>query len=182
MSTGTIAVTIRIVAGIFPDMLMETTSARRERKSSPSKSSEKPALRHNKLDDSIGYQVRMAYVAIRRHFEVAMQRLDLTQKQTSVLWLIEANAGVSQIALANELGMDRASMMAIVDRLEERGLILRKRSAEDGRRQELNVTAKGRKILTQAKAAIHEHEKWITAKFAKAELNGFVDGLKRFGR
>ena len=99
-----------------------------------------------------------------------------------MLWLIEANPGVSQIALANELGMDRASMMAIVDRLEERGLILRKRSAEDGRRQELNVTAKGRKVLAQAKAAIHEHEKWISAKFAKAELNGFVEGLKRFGR
>ena len=163
-------------------MLMEHTSARRERKSSPAKPSEKPALRHNKLDDSIGYQVRMAYVAIRRHFEVAMVRLDLTQKQTSVLWLIEANGGVSQIALANELGMDRASMMAIVDRLEDRGLILRKRSAEDGRRQELNVTAKGRKVLAQAKAAIHEHEKWISAKFSKAELNGFVDGLKRFGR
>jgi DNA-binding MarR family transcriptional regulator len=182
MSIGTITKAISTAAGIFPDMPIEHTSARRERKSTPSKSSDKPALRHNKLDDSIGYQVRMAYVAIRRHFEVAMERLDLTQKQTSVLWLIEANAGVSQIALANELGMDRASMMAIVDRLEERGLIVRKRSAEDGRRQELNVTAKGRKILTQAKAAIHEHEKWIGQKFTKAELNGFVDGLKRFGR
>jgi DNA-binding MarR family transcriptional regulator len=159
---------------------MEHSSARRERKSAPAKSSTKPVLRHNKLDDNIGYQVRMAYVAIRRHFEVAMEKLDLTQKQTSVLWLIEANPAVSQIALANELGMDRASMMAIVDRLEERGLIQRKRSAEDGRRQELYVTAKGKKVLTQAKSAIHEHEKWIAAKFSKSELAAFVDGLKRF--
>jgi DNA-binding MarR family transcriptional regulator len=161
---------------------MEHSSTRRERKSAPAQTNEKPALRHNKLDDNIGYQVRMAYVAIRRQFESAMEKLDLTQKQTSVLWLIEANPGVSQIALANELGMDRASMMAIVDRLEERGLISRKRSAEDGRRQELNVTAKGRKVLTQAKAAIHEHEKWISQKFTRAELGGFVEGLKRFTR
>ena len=163
-------------------MLMEHSSTRRERKSTPAQTSEKPALRHNKLDDNIGYQIRMAYVAIRRHFEVAMEKLDLTQKQTSVLWLIEANAGVSQISLANELGMDRASMMAIVDRLEERGLIVRKRSAEDGRRQELYATAKGKKVLAQAKAAIHEHEKWIGQKFTKAELGAFVEGLKRFTR
>lgn len=163
-------------------MLMEQTSARRERKSASTTTSEKSTLRQNKLDDNIGYQLRMAYVAVRRHFEAAMERLDLTQKQTSVLWLIDANPAVSQIALANELGMDRASMMAIVDRLEERGLIVRKRSAEDGRRQELYVTAKGRKVLTQAKTAIHEHEKWMSSKFTKAELAAFVEGLKRFTR
>lgn len=163
-------------------MPIEHNSTRRERKSAPSQNSDKPALRHNRLDGNIGYQVRMAYVAIRRHFESAMERLDLTQKQTSVLWLIEANPAVSQIALANELGMDRASMMAIVDRLEERGLIVRKRSTQDGRRQELYVTAKGKKVLTQAKAAIQAHEKWISAKFTKAELSGFVECLKRFAR
>lgn len=163
-------------------MLMEPTSSRRERKSVPSTSSNKPTLRQNRLDENVGYQLRMAFVAVRRHFEMAMEKLDLTQKQTSVLWLIDANSGVSQIALANELSMDRASMMAIVDRLEERGLIVRKRSAEDGRRQELYVTAKGRKILAQAKTAIVDHEKWMTAKFSKAELNAFIGALKRFTR
>jgi MarR family transcriptional regulator, organic hydroperoxide resistance regulator len=163
-------------------MPMEHTSTRRERKSAPAQESEKAVLRHNKLDDNIGYQIRAAYVAVRRNFEAAMKKLDLTQKQTSVLWLIEANAGVSQIALANDLGMDRASMMAIVDRLEERGLIVRKRSAEDGRRQELNATAKGKKVLAQAKTAIHDHEKWISQKFTRAEVAAFVEGLKRFAR
>ena len=161
---------------------MEHSSIRRERKSVPSASSQTNLLRHNRLDDNIGYQLRIAYVAVRRHFETAMERLDLTQKQTGVLWLIDANGGVSQIALANELGMDRASMMAIVDRLEERGLIVRKRSAEDGRRQELYTTIKGRKILAQAKTAIHEHEKWITTRFNAKDLNALVAGLKRISR
>jgi DNA-binding MarR family transcriptional regulator len=161
---------------------MENTSIRRARKSAPSASSQKSLLHHNRLDDNVGYQLRVAYVAVRRHFEAAMERLDLTQKQTGVLWLIDANGGVSQIALANELGMDRASMMAIIDRLEERGLVVRKRSAEDGRRQELYVTAKGRKTLAQAKAAIHEHEKWISSRFSAKDLNALVAGLKRISR
>jgi len=163
-------------------MLMEHPSTRRERKPVPYSTREKDSLEHNHLDDMVGYQLRMAYVAVRRHFETAMERLDLTQKQTGVLWLIEANGGVSQIALANELGMDRASMMAIVDRLEERGLIVRKRSAEDGRRQELYVTARGRKVLSQAKSAIHNHEKWIATRFNSKDLHALVSGLKRLSQ
>ena len=163
-------------------MLMEHTSTRRERKSAHSSAKQKDALHHNRLDDMVGYQLRMAYVTVRRHFEAAMEKLDLTQKQTGVLWLIDANGGVSQIALANELGMDRASMMAIVDRLEERGLIVRKRSTEDGRRQELYTTAKGRKVLAQARTAIHDHEKWITTRFSGKDLNALVSGLKRLSQ
>jgi len=72
--------------------------------------------------------------------------------------------------------------VVVVDQLEERGLIIRWPSLHDKRSNCLRLTAKGRKVLTQAKAAIHEHEKWIGQKFTKAELNGFIDGLKRFGR
>jgi len=161
---------------------MEHSPTRRERKSVPSSNQHKDVLHHNGLDGNVGYQLRMAYVAVRRHFETAMERLELTQKQTGVLWLIDANGGVSQIALANELGMDRASMMAIVDRLEERGLIVRKRSSEDGRRQELYTTAKGRKVLSQAKSAIHNHEKWITNRFSARDLSALVGALKRLTR
>jgi DNA-binding MarR family transcriptional regulator len=161
---------------------MDHSSTRRDRKSAPSNNQQKDVLHRNGLDANVGYQLRMAYVAIRRHFETAMERLELTQKQTGVLWLIDANGGVSQIALANELGMDRASMMAIVDRLQERGLIVRKRSSEDGRRQELYVTAKGRKVLSQAKSAIQIHEKWITNRFSAKDLNALVGALKRLSQ
>jgi MarR family transcriptional regulator, organic hydroperoxide resistance regulator len=123
----------------------------------------------------------MAHVASTRHFGAAMASLDLTQKQLGVLWLIDANSGVSQIGLATELGMDRASMMAIVDRLEGAGLVLRKRSALDGRRQELNTTAKGRKVLGKAKAAVHAHEKWLASHYSGRELAAFVGALKRIG-
>lgn len=160
-------------------MTIKKSSSRRERKSALPQENKKAELQHNRLDDNTGYHLRRAYVAVRRHFEQAVARYDLTQKQTGVIWLIDANPGVSQIALANELNMDRASMMAIVDRLEERSLIVRKRSAEDGRRQELYTTAKGRKTLAQAKTAVAAHEKWLASHFSKAELHSLVEGLKK---
>ena len=108
-----------------------------------------------------------------------MASLDLTQKQTGVLWLIGANAGVSQITLANAVMMDRASMMAIIDRLEDRGLIIRKKSTRDGRKQELYLTPKGRQVLTQSKAMVEKNEEWIKSHFAPAELEGFLAAVKR---
>jgi len=162
-------------------MLTRHRKVRRGRKAPSPTFDRKVTVQLNRLDEYVGYQLRMAYVAARRRFEAATERLGLTQKQTGVLWLIGANGGVSQIALATKLGMDRASMMAIVDRLEERGLIVRKRSRDDGRRQELYVTAKGRKALGQAKSALAAHEKWLAGKFSARELNAFIGALRRIG-
>ncbi len=127
----------------------------------------------------LGYQLRLAYIATSRHFAASLSRLDLTQKQTGVFWLIGANAGVSQIALATELGMDRASMMVIIDRLEERGLIVRTRSALDGRRQELYLTPKGRKTLSRCKAAVARHERWIAGRFNRDQASALMQSLQR---
>lgn len=142
----------------------------------------KVKVEHNDMEGLAGYHLRLAYVTISRHFASAMAPIDLTQKQTGVLWLIGANAGVSQIALATELGMDRASMMAIVDRLEDRKLIYRERSRQDGRRQELYLTPKGRKVLAQSKTILAAHERWITDRFTDEEAETLLSLLKRIDR
>jgi len=105
----------------------------------------KPKFNRRKLDSLLGFQLRLAYIAISRHFAVAVSQVNLTQKQTGALWLIGSNAGVSQIELAKELGIDRASMMVIIDRLEERRLIARERTPRDGRLKALFLTTKGAK-------------------------------------
>src|SRR6185312_7164884 len=103
------------------------------------------------------FHLRMASAAIARDFAAVMQGLDLTQKQYAVLELIDANTGVSQIDLATTLGTDRATMMAIVDRLDARRLLTRRRSASDGRRQELQLTAAGTRLLADARRRAASH-------------------------
>lgn len=141
-----------------------------------------PRLNRDGLGGLLGFNLRMVYITVSRHFSAAMSRFDLTQKQTGVLWLIGSNGGISQIALARELRMDRASMMAIVDRLEARQLITRQRSKRDGRRQELHLTTKGERLLAQAKAAIAEHESWMTERFTPDELETLLNSLRRLLR
>jgi DNA-binding MarR family transcriptional regulator len=132
------------------------------------------------LDSLLGYLLRRAQGAMHRDFMAAVASFELTQKQAATLWLIHANAGVSQAEIAAALGMDRATMMALTDRLEDRGFVIRKRSSVDRRRQELYLTPAGQSILKKCKARIAEHDEKFRAMFTSSELASLVDALKRF--
>lgn len=121
----------------------------------------------------------MAHVALYRDFIVSLKGVDLTQKQAAVLTLIDSNPGCSQIALAGVLGADRATTMAIVDRLQDRHLLFRTRSTVDRRRQELFLTDDGRAVLADARALIAAHEARFTERFTSQELAMLKDMLRR---
>lgn len=134
------------------------------------------------LTHLLGYHLRMANLALYRDFMAALRGFDLSQKQTAVLTLIDQNPGCSQIDLAAVLGVDRATMMTIVDRLQDRGLLYRTRSTHDRRRQELYLTDEGRSVLSDAGALIARHEARFTERFTPVELASLKEMLGRIER
>ena len=139
-----------------------------------------PELMFAELDGLLGYRLRRAQGAMHRDYMATVSGLELTQKQTATLWLINANPGVSQVSIASALGMDRATMMSVTDRLEERGLLIRKRSEIDRRRQELYLTPAGQAMLRKVKTRISEHEGRFKALFKPAELAALLEALRKF--
>lgn len=139
-----------------------------------------PELVPGELDGLLGYRLRRAQGAMHRDYMAATSALKLTQKQTATLWLIDANPGVSQVAVAAALGMDRATMMAVTNRLQARGLVVRKRSTSDRRCQELYLTPAGEKALHKARARIIEHENRFKSLFEPAELAVLLGALQKF--
>ena len=139
-----------------------------------------PELMFAELDGLLGYLLRRAQGAMHRDFMAAVAEFELTQKQAATLWLIQANAGVSQVEVAAALGMDRATMLGLIDRLEDRGFVLRKRSTTDRRRQELYLTPAGQNTLRKCKTKIADHEEKFRELFTAAELNSLLEALKRF--
>jgi MarR family transcriptional regulator, organic hydroperoxide resistance regulator len=141
---------------------------------------EAPALMFAELDGLLGYLLRRAQGAMHRDFMAAVAEFELTQKQAATLWLIQANAGVSQAEVAAALGMDRATMMAVTDRLEDRGFVVRKRSSIDRRRQDLYATPAGQSLLRKCKTRIADHEEKFRKLFSASELEALQEALKRF--
>ena len=134
------------------------------------------------LAELLGYRLRRAQVAMHRDFITAVAGLDLTQKQTGILWLINNNPGVSQVAVAGALDMDRATMMAVIDRLDARGFITRARSKIDRRCQELHLTLAGQSMLAKLKTRITKHEQRIRALFTPAEFDSLLAALLKLQR
>lgn len=129
----------------------------------------------------LGFQLRQAQAAVHRDYintvVGTVTGLDVTQKQGAILWLLQLNPGVSQVAIAGALGMDRPTMMAVTDRLEARGLVTRMRSTVDRRRQELHLTPAGRALLTKLKKRIALQEQRIRALLTPAEFTSLVSAL-----
>lgn len=127
----------------------------------------------------VGFHIRLAHGAVYRHFTETFTDLDLTQKQVSVLWLVDDHPDIAQTDLAHRMRMDRATTMAIINRLEARDLLIRGKSETDGRKQTLNLTDAGQEMLRVAKQAIIDHENWLKSRFSDKEVTKLIELLTR---
>lgn len=131
------------------------------------------------IQNILGFHIRLAHGAVYRHFMETFNDLELTQKQVSVLWLVDDHPGIAQTDLAQRLRMDRATVMAIVNRLQARGYLVRGKSEQDGRKQTLDLLPAGVIALAEAKKAIRAHEDWLKSRFTAREVARLIDLLTR---
>lgn len=105
------------------------------------------------LEDKLGFRIRMAERSIYKTF---IQNVGMTPVQYSIFTLVAENEGMSQGVIGEALNMDRASTMAIMDKLEKAGLIERRKSLVDRRRHALYLTAKGKKEIVKTENKVKQ--------------------------
>jgi len=75
--------------------------------------------------------------------------------------------------------VDKASIVALLDRLERAGLIERRRSTRDRRRQGIFLTEAGASELEALMTQVRQLERHMASRFNKAELDQFLGFLQR---
>jgi DNA-binding MarR family transcriptional regulator len=118
-----------------------------------------------------------AHAAARYAEKVAS--LDLDPPETGVLHLLARSPGQSQQALAAQLGVAPSRVVGLVDGLESRGLIARRRSATDRRNYELNLTDDGQALLRRLRQVAKAHEVDVTAALGEDERARLAELLRR---
>jgi DNA-binding MarR family transcriptional regulator len=128
------------------------------------------------LPGLLGYRLRLAQQTVFRDFAKSVG--ELSPGRVGILLLIDANAGVTQSGLAQAVGLDRSTMVGLVDKLEERGLIERRRGA-DRRTNELSLTRAGRSLVVRLKRRIASHERRVAAPLTSAERAQLIALLEK---
>ena len=127
-----------------------------------------------------GYAVRRFQIWIFQDFIRTLAAADIKPTQYSVLTVIGANPGLSQMAVAQRLGIERARLVHLLDSLEERKLVKRVRSKTDRRSHALHLTAQGETSLRQFKLLAAEHERHVAEKIGKENREQLLRILSGF--
>lgn len=139
------------------------------------------ALVQGGLADLLGYQLRKAQVAAYQNFAEVLDSQNISPGQVGVLLLVRANPGVNQTRVGNALGIDRSTLVAVIDRLEERALIARTPSPKDRRSHALMLTPAGEAYLETMLPRLREHERQIATGLSDDERRTLIALLSRVG-
>ncbi|WP_315804764.1 MarR family winged helix-turn-helix transcriptional regulator [Bradyrhizobium sp. SZCCHNS3002] len=132
------------------------------------------------LENHLGYFVRRLQHWIFRDVNAALAAVELDVILYSILETIAANPGAAQIAIAGALGIERARMVALLDDLQQAGLIVRERSEHDRRAHALGLTPRGRLILKKANALVAAHEKRVACRLGADNYRRALTALSQF--
>jgi len=134
------------------------------------------------LPELLGYHLRHAQLAVFADFARSMAGIDLTPGQFGVLVRIAASPGLTQSALGRAVGIERSTVVAVIDRLEKRGLVVRGEAAGDRRANALSLSSEGLKLLREATRRVRRHERRIARGLSLAEVRLMIGLLRKVAR
>jgi DNA-binding MarR family transcriptional regulator len=118
----------------------------------------------------LGYLLKHALLHFQRLSTEAMAPFDVGGKQLAVLQTIESPLPQSQQDVARALGVDRTTMVLILDELERKRLIHRFVSPHDRRKNVVVVTPSGMDAIAQAGRAAEEAERQFLAGLSESDV------------
>ena len=134
---------------------------------------------HEALGAFTGFLLRKVSTASFEGFAEIVGAYGLHPMHFGLLNIIDAEEPISQHDLGNRIGIDPSSMVARMEVLDEQGLIVRERRAEDRRNYDIRLSPKGRKVLTELRKKAKAHGERFFAPLSKSERAQFHRALAK---
>src|SRR6266568_9598794 len=130
-------------------------------------------------EEDFAYRLVQLGLHLARQFGERLAPLGLEPRHAGMLTRLAAHQGLSQQALGELIGLNPTRMVFLVDELEQRGLVERRRNTADRRSYALYLTPQGRDTLQQIQAAGSRHQDEIGASLTQAERSQLASLLRR---
>ncbi|MEV4279737.1 MarR family winged helix-turn-helix transcriptional regulator [Actinoplanes xinjiangensis] len=128
--------------------------------------------RANFLLSQLGFHVAQTFAA-------RLAPLGITPHHFGLLMHLDRAEGGTQQQLADAVGVHRKVMVGLIDDLEQRGLVERRRHPADRRAHALYLTAAARDLLPRARAVADRHEEELLAVLGPGERDQLLAALQR---
>jgi DNA-binding MarR family transcriptional regulator len=128
---------------------------------------------------SVGFLISQLGFFSSRGFMEALQPVGIDPREFLLMRFVAADEGQSQQALAERVDIPASRMVALVDRLEEGGLVERRPDPEDRRVRGLHLTRKGRGVLERAGKIAIDYETRLCAGINREEREQLIDLLQK---
>jgi DNA-binding MarR family transcriptional regulator len=115
------------------------------------------------LEDRLGYLLKHAQAKLARASAEALAPYGVDGHELAVLTVLAGDEPLAQVEAAARLGVDRTTMVSLVDGLEDHGLVRRRRSPRDRRKNIVELTPAGEECLRQAEQARRAAERRFLA-------------------
>ena len=136
-----------------------------------------------------GYLVRRLHQIHSALFAEECRSFGITPVQYGLLTALLHYPGSDQVTLGTEMGIDRTNVADVLERLAERGLVRRERSARDRRMMLASLTPEGARLTREMQGAMQRAQDRLLAPLPPAErarfmamLIALIDGNKESGR
>ncbi|MFG2282871.1 MarR family winged helix-turn-helix transcriptional regulator [Streptomyces asoensis] len=130
------------------------------------------------LEPRLGHLLERAGSALARASARALVPCGVDVRELGVLAVLAGEEPLSQGEAAGRLGVDRTTMVSLLDGLEDHGLVERRRGAPDRRRNIVGLTDAGRVCLERAQAARSAAERRFLAPLEERAAVALLDALR----
>jgi len=117
---------------------------------------------------------------IQYRFSKLFKEYHLTQSQYNVLWILRCEgAPLPSLEIASRMISAAPGATSLIDKLEKRELIRRKRCTKDRRVWHVELTGKGKKIVEKMNGLNLEMHSWLLGHLSKKESNQLLELLEK---
>jgi DNA-binding MarR family transcriptional regulator len=131
------------------------------------------------LAGRLGYLLKHAQLRMAELNAAALAPFGITGRELAVLLSIDSQAPLSQQEAGRRLGVDRTTMVALIDELEGKQLVQRRQDPADRRKNVVALTPAGHGTLTKAGKASDEAERRFLAPLTGNEAAQVREALRR---
>jgi DNA-binding MarR family transcriptional regulator len=134
---------------------------------------------HPALKEFFGYCLVKSALKLRGMMDSELSRFGLIAPMLGILRILRHGGPASQVELGRATGIDKASMVKVIDELEELGMVTRTEGAPDRRIKLVSLTKSGARRLDQAAKVREKVEEAFLAPLSAQEKKALRAALPK---